>query len=401
MSSLFPLLFGVIAILILSSVSLLLLRLLHKDWWQIRRLRLTALLLPLLGVLAIVGWGMGEYYRIGWISMPCSLFSILVLVLELALMISLPLSGTIRLIDKGIDWFGRRNGTRKLDGEEGLDPRRRVFLKGAAAAVPLLALSAGVSGVGRALGGVNVEKKQFVYADLPPDLHGLTIAHLSDLHIWHYMTLNDVETAVASVAEYKPDLVLVTGDVADDLSQLPGALKMFSSLNPRLGTYAILGNHEYFRGIQQVRRIYDQSPVPLLVNQGVRIPVGGTSLYLAGLDDPRHMHELPPEFFQQAIAQSLADRRTGEFALLMSHRPNAFTYAAESDIQLTLAGHTHGGQIGIGGRSLFESGNSTSFLWGKYVLGTSQLYTSSGMGHWFPFRLGCPQEAPIIELIRG
>jgi predicted MPP superfamily phosphohydrolase len=89
------------------------------------------------------------------------------------------------------------------------------------------------------------------------------------------------------------------------------------------------------------------------------------------------------------------------FKILMSHRPDAFDYAASQGINLTLAGHTHGGQIGFMGRSLFDSYWADRYLWGEYRQGRSALYTSSGVGHWFPFRLGCPPEAPIIELRRA
>jgi uncharacterized protein len=85
----------------------------------------------------------------------------------------------------------------------------------------------------------------------------------------------------------------------------------------------------------------------------------------------------------------------------MSHRPDAFDHAAVRGIDLTLAGHTHGGQIGMFGRSVFESYWPERYLWGRYERNGSQLYTSAGVGHWFPFRLGCPPEAPVIELTRG
>jgi uncharacterized protein len=63
-------------------------------------------------------------------------------------------------------------------------------------------------------------------------------------------------------------------------------------------------------------------------------------------------------------------------------------------------GHTHGGQIGLFGRSAFEALAPELHLWGTYARGESRLYTTSGFGHWFPFRLGCPTEAPILELVR-
>ena len=89
------------------------------------------------------------------------------------------------------------------------------------------------------------------------------------------------------------------------------------------------------------------------------------------------------------------------FTILMSHRPEGLNAAAALGIPLTLAGHTHGGQFGWFGRSIFEPWLPHRYLWGKYQKDQSQLYTSAGVGHWFPFRLGCPPEAPIIVLKRG
>ena len=81
----------------------------------------------------------------------------------------------------------------------------------------------------------------------------------------------------------------------------------------------------------------------------------------------------------------------------MTHRPEGFDPASEMGIELTLSGHTHGGQAGLNGRSLW-SAFTDRYLWGHYAKNGSQMYLSSGIGHWFPFRLGCPTEAPIIEL---
>src|SRR6185295_20296414 len=91
------------------------------------------------------------------------------------------------------------------------------------------------------------------------------------------------------------------------------------------------------------------------------------------------------------------------FRLLMCHRPNGFPAAADAGFHLTLSGHTHGAQIGIGGKSALEvlGGGGERYPWGSYERDGKRLYTTSGFGHWFPFRLGCPTEAPLIVLARG
>jgi len=82
----------------------------------------------------------------------------------------------------------------------------------------------------------------------------------------------------------------------------------------------------------------------------------------------------------------------------MSHRPNILPIAAKNNIDLVLSGHTHGAQFGFNNRSIFEKLYPKSYLWGKYQIDNTILYTSSGAGHWFPFRIGCPTEIPIITL---
>jgi predicted MPP superfamily phosphohydrolase len=195
--------------------------------------------------------------------------------------------------------------------------------------------------------------------------------------------------------------VLITGDIADNIQLLPDTLSLINGLSPPLGTFAILGNHEHFRGIGQVREMFSQSPVPLFVNEGTHCARGETSLFIGGVDDPRTMGADHREFFTRAVDAALQESLNDEFKILMSHRPDAFDYAADCGVRLTLAGHTHGGQVGWFGRSLFERLSPESYLWGDYRKGSSHLYTTSGVGHWFPFRLGCPQEAPIIELKRA
>lgn len=92
-----------------------------------------------------------------------------------------------------------------------------------------------------------------------------------------------------------------------------------------------------------------------------------------------------------------------DFRLLLCHRPEGHGPAADAGYDLTLSGHTHGGQVGLLGRSIFETLRPGIGWWGSYVKKKkdgrpSRLYTTSGFGHWFPFRFGCPTEMPIVVL---
>jgi predicted MPP superfamily phosphohydrolase len=393
----FPLIFATVVILVFGSFELLLLRFLNRTWWRNKYIRTAAWALPLFGVAMVLAWGLGEYYTLNWLSLPASVMAALTFIFEVGLMLSLPVSGFFHFIHWSIERYVTRRKTRQPALP---DPNRRILLKAAAAGLPVLTLATGVSGLTNAFGDIRVYKKPIIFDSLPPSLEGLKILHLSDIHLRHYVTLDDLSEVISQAEQFAPHLVLVTGDIADDLRLLPDTLALIFSLRPSLGIFASLGNHEYYRGVSAVRQIFDRSPIPLLVNNGVHISVGSSSLFVGGIDDPRFLGVRDTAFFQRTIDQTITDATSEDFVVLMSHRPNAFDYAAESAIDLTLAGHTHGGQIGVMHRSLFETVWPEGYFWGHYRLKKSHLYTSSGVGHWFPFRLGCPPEAPVIELCR-
>lgn len=367
----------------------------NRPWWKRKWIRRTSLLLPVVGLLAMALWrygGRGDYEWLGVVGM---LLGTAVIVCELALLLALPISGIFHLVNKGLDRFLPHRPK-----ETPVDTSRRRVLQGLAAAVPLIALSSGTGGLARSFGPVQVYRKELGIANLPAELEGFRILHLSDMHLRHYTTLSTLEDVMIRAKEHEPHLILVTGDIADDLEQLPGALKMVEQFGAPFGYYASLGNHEYFRGVDAVKRVFDRHSVPLFINQGERIMVGSTPVFVAGIDDPRRMGAKEHSFYQQTIDMAVYNSKKNDFVILMSHRPDALDYASEKGVHVTLAGHTHGGQIGMGGRSIFEPYWEDRYLWGEYHRGESTLYTSSGVGHWFPFRLGCPPEAPIIELHR-
>lgn len=287
--------------------------------------------------------------------------------------------------------------------QQGADRRRRSFLTKTAAVIPAVTLGAAGYGLFRSEGAVLMPEITFSFPDLHPDLDGLRILHLSDIHIGYYVELNDLEKVMRSAMEKRPDLVLISGDISDDLEVLPDVLRMMAVLKPRYGMYASLGNHEYFRGIREVLRIIEAGPIPLLRDTGVGIKVGGGTLYLGGADDPVRMarREENYRFLRKTVDSAFDGAPSDAFHLLMSHRPQGFDIAADQGIHLTVAGHTHGAQMGINGRSILEPWMRDHYLWGHYQRGGSHLYTSAGVGHWFPFRLGCPPEAPVYVLKRG
>lgn len=393
-------LFIIIIIAFFGLLNVLALRFLNRDWWRTRWVRRAVWLTPLAGVLLLLLWGLSEYVDFHGIAAFFAAATSLVFILQLSFLLAQAVAGFIQFIGFLIGLLMRPRTERR--GEiDSVQLPRRVFLQRAAIVAPVVTMSLGVGGMVRSFSGVRVYKRVMRFKNLPADLDGLRILHMSDLHLRYYVTLSDIEPVIEKAAEYQPDLVLLIGDVADDLNQLPDALRLAEQLHPRFGVFASLGNHEYFRGVESVRRIYDRSSVPLMVNQSHRVTVGKSDLLVAAIDDPRHMGAKMTEFYRRTIDETLEKSPSHTFSVLMSHRPDAFDHASARGINLTLAGHTHGGQIGVFGRSAFEPYWPDRYLWGEYRRNGSQLYTSSGVGHWFPFRLGCPPEAPVIELRRA
>lgn len=289
---------------------------------------------------------------------------------------------------------------------------RRSVLRFATGGIPAVAAIGGASGFVTARAAPRLPVVTMRFPDLHPDLDGLRILQLSDLHLGAYMTLDDLEANLrAALAQQEPDLVVLTGDLADDVGLIPRALGMVHAMRPRLGAIASLGNHEYLHGIEVTRPMYEKSPVPLLVSAGRTLRVGRARLYVAGADDPVHMGGDIAWMLGPSIRAAAKHAPTdADFRLLLCHRPEGFVPASKLGFDLTLSGHTHGGQIGFLGRSLFEKLRPETFWWGPYVRprdggrqsqGPSRLYTTSGMGHWFPFRFGCPTEMPLVVLERS
>ena len=254
-------------------------------------------MLPLAGIIGVSLWGFGEYWTIDWLAYPGAITAVIVFISEFCLIISLPVSGVVHFIN----WSWEKLFSSKEKPERPLDKNRRLFLRSTAAAIPLVTLSGGGMGVWKALSTVNVFKKQIKFEKLPDNLVGMKILHLSDIHLRHYVTLNDLEEILIKAEEHSPDITLVTGDIADDLKLLPDALKMIHGMNSPLGSYACLGNHEYFRGLNRVYNIFENSDIPLLVDDGITVNKGNSSVFIGGLDDPRFMGAKDLTFFKTAL----------------------------------------------------------------------------------------------------
>jgi uncharacterized protein len=227
-----------------------------------------------------------------------------------------------------------------------------------------------------------------------PGLNGLRIAFLSDIHAGSYMDERDLDRIFSELAEKAPDLVCLGGDLINTRKE---EILLFergmARLDPPLGVFAVPGNHDHFYGDDLgfwCSHLEDMG-VRLLINEGVRIPHGGDSFWIAGVDD---LVEAKPD-----LAAALDGARDEEPTILLSHNPDFFFEAAAVNVDLTLSGHTHGGQVRLGS---WAPVNHSRFGWleGRHEVEGSSLYVGRGVGvTLLPLRLGAPAEIPILRLI--
>jgi uncharacterized protein len=298
---------------------------------------------------------------------------------------------------------GRRRRARVPDDDAPVDHlRRRVLLRGAALALPAIALSAGTTGAAQASRTARLRRRTVVLPDLPAALDGLRILHLSDTHLWHFVTIADLEAALEQVSADEVDLICFTGDIADDLDQLAPALACVAALAPPLGCFACLGNHEYARGLDRVLPAFAGSRVSLLRAGGTRLRHQGADFYLVGIDDPRDSPGVArDQFFREQVETVMRPVPEGAFTIALSHRPGVFEAAAAAGVALTLAGHTHGGQAAVLETSILAIATPERYPWGLYTREARVLHVTCGVGHWFPVRLGCPPELVLLQLRRN
>lgn len=229
--------------------------------------------------------------------------------------------------------------------------------------------------------GLQVTESRVALPGLPAGFEGLRIVHLSDLHGHEYG--EDSRALLEKVAEQRPDLIVMTGDMIDQESQLAVIPALAEGLCAIAPTYYVTGNHEWGLGSSVVKRlkgVLEQSGVTVLSNQYEVLERGGDQLVLAGVDDPNGFaDQTTPEELYAAVQA----RYPEVYTVLLAHRNDHFDQYAAVGYDLVLSGHGHGGIVrlpftdGLLGtdRRLFPTWTA-----GVYTLGDSTLFVSRGLG---------------------
>lgn len=237
---------------------------------------------------------------------------------------------------------------------------------------------------------------------LAPELAGLRITHLSDLHIGSLTPPHRLPEVIDACHRLEGDLIAVTGDVIDlSLNVLEQVLDGLRRLAAPLGVYFVPGNHDYLEDGDRFKDMMRAAGLNLLVDQNVEVATRGRRLLLCGVDHGRH-RDLGPR-----VCDLLATGKPGaDLRVVLAHHPDAFDAAARMAAHLTLSGHTHGGQLAFSdrrGRKGSIGLGSLAFRYprGLYRQGDCHLHVTTGVGAWFPLRVRCPAEIACLRLVPG
>jgi predicted MPP superfamily phosphohydrolase len=220
------------------------------------------------------------------------------------------------------------------------------------------------------------------------------IAQISDLHIGGLINRDFVREMVERINILNPDIVVITGDLIDiDILRAMDTVDELAKLKSKFGTYYVVGNHEYFHGVEKIITAVKSLGIRVLENENVYIGENERGFNLAGVYD---IMGYRTKTYMPSLVKALKDKKDSP-TLLLAHQPK-FIQEVDGGVDLMLSGHTHGGQI-YPFRFLVA-------LQQPYVSGLHkynkelQIYVNKGTGFWGPpMRLGSSSEITLISLI--
>ena len=264
-------------------------------------------------------------------------------------------------------------------------------------------------GKGAGFKQIEVKHVELTFDELPPAFDGYRIVQFSDAHVGTMFDGREelLQRAVDSINAQKADLIVFTGDLVNKRpSELEPHIKLLSTLEARDGVYSILGNHDYpmyladnnpaveYEHLEYMGYLQQKMGWHLLRNYSVVLRRGNDSIILAGLEN-EGMGRMPQK---SDIRHALWGVNRDQFVIMLEHDPTAWRRKILKDChaQLTLSGHTHGGQLSLFGLS--PAALAYQEYEGLYTIGSRQLYVTKGLGGVVPFRLGASGEIVVITL---
>ena len=283
------------------------------------------------------------------------------------------------------------------------NPERRMLVN--AAGNLLAAAPFAMTGFGALIQRTDfhVREVEIPIPNLPRDLHGLRILQLTDIHLGPFLSERDLERVIDESQNLRPHLAVITGDLismADD--PLDACLRQIARLRPDAGILGCMGNHEVYAKVE--RYTAEQGArlgIDFLRGRSRPLRFGAATLNIAGVDYQRIANR---DTYLNGAERLMAP---GAVNVMLSHNPDVFPAAARQGYDLTISGHTHGGQVAVEilSQSLNIARFVTPYVYGCYSQSrpsgaAAALYVSRGIGTiGIPVRIGAPPEITLLRLI--
>ncbi len=277
------------------------------------------------------------------------------------------------------------------------DPQRRLLMMNSIN-LGVLGFTVGLMGYGifEALRRPRVVEVTVPIKNLHPDLNGFRIVQITDIHVSHTIKRPFVQDVVDTVNRLQPDLIALTGDLADgSVSQLGHDVAPLADLKAPHGRFFITGNHEYYSGVQQRLDETARLGFDVLLNEHRVIEKGEGRFLLAGVTD--YSGGQFSEDHRSDPHKALKGASDSGVKILLAHQPRSIFEAAKAGYDFVISGHTHGGQ--------YFPYHILAYLTQPYISGLHKhgdtlIYVSRGTGYWGPqLRIGARSEITVHRIV--
>lgn len=244
--------------------------------------------------------------------------------------------------------------------------------------------------------------------DIPTSFDGKRIVFVSDIHHGEALSIERVHKLVQRINDLHPDIIILGGDyISQEDKYIKPVFDELRNLKSIYGVYGVLGNHDYFVNGDLTKKMMARVGFKLCDNKSYWLKINKDSIKIGGVDDP--------DGSKPEIDSTIYDVHKKDFCILISHRPDCINEINNDLVDLTLSGHTHGGQVTFFGlwapilptengmwASLSLSRESQKYRYGLVQSKPNmQSYITSGIGTRFPhFRFFCRPEIAVLELKR-
>lgn len=241
---------------------------------------------------------------------------------------------------------------------------------------------------------IKIERQIINIKNLPQSFNGIKIVQLSDFHSFWF---GPREKRVLKILEdIKPDFIFITGDFVLEITDLKKVKEFWRELGKKFKNriFAVLGNHDHWhKDFKILESFLKESQIVILNNENIKIERGSEYIFLIGVDDPFTERD--------NLSGALKRIEAEKIKILLVHSPDIIDQAVGQDIDLVLAGHTHGGQVNIPFFSRFwiPSKYGSKYASGLFEIKSTYLYVNRGIGTAIiPVRFNSLPEITLIEL---